>query len=211
MSSPQAPLVCPLCGHEHRPIPLGPGERALCLRCDGVLARAPRGGRDATLVFTVTGLILIVPALLLPFITAGKFGQERGGLLLTGVEGLWDHDMRLLAIWVLLCGAVVPMLLLGTMAGVLLPARFGWSQQPAEFLSRTAHALGYWAMPEVQVLAVLVALMKLGSLVNVTIGAGFWAYIGMSFSLLLAWRGFTLRAPEAAPGEPPPHPVLAPH
>lgn len=196
MSTNPAHLACPLCGHIHQPIPLGPGERALCLRCDTVLARGPRFGRDATLMFTVTGLILAVPALFLPFITAGKFGQERGGVLLTGVEGLWDHDMRLLAIWVLLCGAVVPILLLGVMAGVLLPVRMGWAQGPNEFLSRTAHALGYWAMPEVQVLAVLVALMKLGSLVNVTIGAGFWAYIGMSFSLLLAWRGFTLRSPD---------------
>lgn len=203
MSSAPALLTCPLCGHEHRPIPLGPGERALCLRCDTVLARGQRFGRDATLVFTVTGLILAAPALLLPFITAGKFGQERGGLLLTGVEGLWDHDMRLLAIWVLLCGAVVPMLLLGAMAGVLLPARLGWTERPSEFLSRAAHALGYWAIPEVQVLAVLVALMKLGSLVNVTIGAGFWAYIGMSFSLLLAWRSFTLRSPEPAPDATP--------
>jgi paraquat-inducible protein A len=196
MPSPSAPLVCPLCGHAHQAIRLAPGERALCLRCDTVLARAPRFGRDATLVFTITGLILAVPSLLLPFITAGKFGQERGGLLMTGVEGLWDHDMRLLAIWVLLCGAVVPMLLLSAMAGVLLPVRFGWAQQPSEFLARTAHALGYWAIPEVQVLAVLVALMKLGSLVNVTIGFGFWAYIGMSFSLLLAWRGFMLRSAE---------------
>lgn len=187
-------LVCPLCGHEHQPIPLAPGERALCLRCDTVLARGSRFGRDATLVFTLTGLILAVPALLLPFITAGKFGQERGGLLFTGVEGLWDNGMRLLAIWVLLCGAIVPVTLLGVLAGGLLPARLGWPQRSNEFLSRAAHALGYWAIPEVQVLAVLVALMKLGTLVNVTIGVGFWCYIGMTLSLLLAWRSFMLHS-----------------
>jgi len=196
MSALPVQLICPLCGHEHQPIPLAPGERALCLRCDTVLARGSRFGRDATLVFTLTGLILAVPALFLPFITAGKFGQERGGLLFTGVEGLWEHDMRLLAIWVLLCGAVVPIALLGILAGGLLPARLGWSHGSSEFLSRAAHAMGYWAIPEVQVLAVLVALMKLGTLVNVTIGAGFWAYAGMSLSLLLAWRSFMLRSPD---------------
>jgi paraquat-inducible protein A len=204
MSSIAARLTCPLCGHDHQPIQLAPGERALCVRCDTVLARGSRFGRDATLVFALTGLILAVPALLLPFITAGKFGQERGGLLFTGVEGLWDHDMRLLAIWVLLCGTVVPMALLGILAGVLLPARMGWMQTSSEFLSQTAHALGYWAIPEVQVLAVLVALMKLGSLVTVTIGAGFWSYAGMSLSLLLAWRSFVLRPPELPSGSAPP-------
>jgi len=193
MSLNVARLTCPLCGQDHQPIPLAPGERALCLRCDTVLGRGSRFGGDGTLVFALTGLILAVPALFLPFITVGKFGQERGGVLLTGVEGLWDHHMPLLAIWVLLCGAVVPITLLGLLAAGLLRTRLGWSHGPSEVLSHAAHAMSYWAIPEVHVLAVLVALMKLGSLVNVTIGAGFWCYIGMSISLLVAWRRFMLR------------------
>ena len=62
--------------------------------------------------------------------------------------------------------------------------------------------MGYWAIPEVQVLAVLVALMKLGSVVNVTIGAGFWCYAGMSVSLLLAWRSFMLAPPTIPASNP---------
>jgi paraquat-inducible protein A len=193
MSTLAARFVCPLCGQEHQPISLAPGERALCRRCNTVMAQGPRFGRDAALVFTVTGLILTIPAFFLPFITAGKFGQVRGGIIFTGVEGFWAHDMRLLAVWVLLCGAVVPVLLLAILAGVLLPERLGWPQRRGETLRWAADAMGYWAIPEVQVLAVLVALIKLGSLVDVTIGAGFWCYAGMSLSLLLAWRSFMLR------------------
>src|SRR4051794_6723096 len=107
-----AQFTCPLCGQTHSPIPLAPGERALCCRCDTVIAQGPRFGRDAALVFALTGLILAIPTFFLPFITVGKFGQERGGLIFTGVDGLWDNGMRLLAIWVLLCGAVVPIVLL---------------------------------------------------------------------------------------------------
>lgn len=186
-----------MCGYDHQPIHLKSGERAQCVRCDAVIAQSPRVGGDATLVYALTGLILAVPALLLPFITAGKFGQERGGLLLTGVEGLWTNHKPFLAIWVLLCGTVVPIGLLTILAGALLPARLGWTGKPGNFVARTAHALGYWAIPEVQVLAVLVALMKLGALVQVKIGAGFWCYIGMSICVLLAWRSFML-TPAAA-------------
>lgn len=196
MSALESPLICPLCGQHHEPIPLAPGERALCRRCDTVLTQRSRVGPDAALVFTLTGLILAVPAFFLPFITAGKFGQQRGGVLFTGVEGLWDNGMPLLAIWVLLCGAVVPLVLLGILAVGLLRTRLGWSHGPSELLSRAAHSLSYWAIPEVHVLAVLVALMKLGSVVNVTIGVGFWCYIGMSISLLLAWRNFMLNPPQ---------------
>ncbi|MEO7599680.1 MAG: paraquat-inducible protein A [Opitutus sp.] len=204
MPSLTSQLACPLCGQVHRPTLLEPGQRALCVRCDAVLARGSRFGRDATLVFTLTGLILAVPALLLPFITAGKFGQSRGGLLITAVDGLWSNNMPVLGFWVLLCGAAVPILLLVILAVGLLPPRLGWKQRPHPLLSSAAHALSYWAIPEVQVLAVLVALMKLGALVTVTIGFGFWAYIGMSLSVLLAWRNFMLNPPEVAVPEPTP-------
>ena len=196
MSAPGSRLTCPFCGQDHQLIPLAPGERALCRRCDTVLTQCSRVGPDAALVFTLTGLLLAVPAFFLPFITAGKFGQQRGGVLFTGVEGLWDNGMPLLAIWVLLCGAVVPIVLLGILAVGLLRTRLGWSHRASELLSHAAHALSYWAIPEVHVLAVLVALMKLGSVVNVTIGIGFWCYIGMSISLLLAWRNFMLNPPK---------------
>jgi paraquat-inducible protein A len=209
MSSPAARFTCQLCGHEHQPVLLRPGESALCVRCENVLVRGSRFGRDVALVFTLTGLFFSLPAFLLPFITAGKFGQERGGVLFTGVEGLWDHEMRLLAIWVMLCGAVVPMLLLAVMAGVLLPERMGRRPWYTDFLSNVAHAMGYWAIPEVQVLAVLVALLKLGSLVNVTIGPGFWCYGAMSVSLLIAWRAFVHRPPELTAKETPDAPSLA--
>jgi paraquat-inducible protein A len=192
MSQPSELLTCRLCGHEHHPVPLGPGERALCVRCQAVLARGSRFGTDAALAFAVTGLVLALPATLLPFVTAGKFGTVRVGLLFTGVEGLWDHGMRLLSIWIFLCGGFGPIVLLGVLTALLLPERFGWSEMKSDVLRQTAHALGHWAMPEVHVLAVLVALMKLGSLVNVSVGAGFWCYAAMSFMLLLAWRSFEL-------------------
>lgn len=195
-----APLTCRLCGHEHQPISLAPGDRAYCVRCGTVLASRSRFGPDVAIAFTVTGLILALPAMLLPFITASKLGRTRPGLLFTGVEGLWSHNMPLLAIWVCLCGAVVPLALLATLAGLLVPERLGQPPPQSRLLWSTAHALAHWAMPEVQVLAVLVALMKLGTLINVTIGAGFWCYAAMSGALLFAWHNFELSA--LAPASP---------
>jgi paraquat-inducible protein A len=45
-------------------------------------------------------------------------------------------------------------------------------------------------MPEVQVLAVLVAVVKIGSVVHIAIGPGLWCYAGMSMAILLALRSF---------------------
>ena len=141
-------------------------------------------GPDTALVFALTGLILALPAALLPLVSANFSGDERTSLLFTGVARLWDGGMRALAVLVFLCGGLLPVGLLATVAGLRLRTRFG------RFLRPVAGALEHLAIPEVQVLAVLVAIMKLGGVLDVTIGPGFWFYCAMALSLLIAGRGF---------------------
>jgi len=174
------------------------------VRCDTVMAQGSRLqgsrlGADTALVFSITGLVLAVPAAVLPFVRAGKLGDERISLLFTGVGSLWDGGMRALAVLVLLCGGLLPLALLAALAVLHAPSRFRWLKADLRFLHRAALVLEHWAIPEVQVLAVLVALMKLGSLVDVTTGPGFWCYCAMALSLLAAQRSF-----ELAPSGPPP-------
>lgn len=149
---------------------------------------------DTGLVFALTGLILAVPAAALPFISAGKLGEERISLLFTGVGSLWDGGMRALSLLVLLCGGILPVLLLVTLATLHFTDRLGWHKTALQPLHPLARFLEHWAIPEVQVLAVFVALVKLGSLVNVTIGPGFWCYCGMSLCLVVAQRSFDFEA-----------------
>jgi paraquat-inducible protein A len=195
----QARLACHLCGQEHRPIHLEPGEKAVCVRCEAVLAQGTRLGPDTALVFSITGLIFSLPAALLPFISAGKLGDERISFLFTGVWSLWDGGMGPLAFLVFLCGGLLPFALLATLAVLHASSRLGWQNDDLRFLFRVARVLQHWAIPEVQVLAILVALMKLGSLVEVTIGPGFWCYCAMALSLLIAQHSFDFDSANQVP------------
>ncbi|HVS54241.1 MAG TPA: paraquat-inducible protein A [Opitutaceae bacterium] len=190
LSFPAAPvrLTCRLCGCGHDTIALARGERASCARCGALLAARSRFDTDAPLAFALTGLLLAYPAFTLPLVKVAKFGSARDGLVLTGVAALWRHDMRLLAVWVLFCGALAPLALLVVLGGLLAPSRFALPWRTGASWWRAARALDHWAMPEVQVLAVLVALFKLGRLVNVSLQTGFWCYAAMAAMILLAWR-----------------------
>ena len=109
MSSTPALLVCPLCAHPHEFPALAPGEGAQCVRCGTLMARGEsRVGQDAALAFTITGLLLAGPALLLPFVEVSKYQAQRASNAFDGVRALWDAGMPLLAIWVFLCGIAVP-------------------------------------------------------------------------------------------------------
>jgi paraquat-inducible protein A len=157
-----------------------------------VLEKGGRLGPDTALVFSVTGLTLSVPALLLPFVSASTLGNERISFLFTGVESLWSGGMPSLSVLVFVCGWLLPFALLSAFAILRAPARLGWQKSDLHPLSRAARVLERWAIPEVQVLAVLVGLMKLGDVVDITIGPGFWCYCAMAFSLLIARHSFDL-------------------
>lgn len=200
---PASTLRCTACSFRHAPVELAPGETARCVRCGTALAQGSRFGADAALAWATAGLIIAVPAIDQPFVIVSKLTNERVGVLFSGVGALWSEGMRLLSAWVLVCGGLAPLLQLGLLVAIALPLRLGWRTRPSRRAVTFIHAVEHWAMPEVQVLAVLVALVKLHTLVGVRIGPGFWYYCALSFLTLLAWRSFDLEiaASRRPPGE----------
>lgn len=179
-------ITCPLCGRLHHAIAARVGEHAFCADCGSPLPRPDRRP-DTALAFTITALILALPAVQLPLVVVRKFGAEHASYLWTGVRALWQQGMPLLSVWVALCGIAVPLALLATLLLLVFapPADVG---SPPRFWRRAAQALQHWSMPEVQVLAVLVAFVKIGALVHVSPGAGLWFYGAMTLAMLFAWR-----------------------
>lgn len=181
------PVSCPLCGRPHHRVALRRGERAVCTGCGTTLAHRPRS-RETALALTVTALVLAVPAMDLPLVVVRKFGAEHASYLWTGIRTLWKEGMPLLSVWVALCGIIVPLGLLASLSVAVVARRRAADRLTVRFWTRIAHALQHWSMPEVQVLAVLVAFVKIGALVQVDVGMGLWCYAAMSLAILLAWR-----------------------
>jgi paraquat-inducible protein A len=185
-------VCCSWCDQTHRAVALRAGERALCVQCGKTLAKGSVWGPHASLALSAAALAFAVPAVLLPFVTLSKFGNARKSGLLDAAGGLWHAGMPPLAAVVLFCGMVAPLLLL---AFLLVSRRIKHDGAKTGRWTKVVHLLQHWAMPEVHVLAVLVAFVKLGSLVAVEVGPGLWCYGAMSFAMLAALRSFELDPP----------------
>jgi paraquat-inducible protein A len=188
-------FCCRFCGQVHAPAVIGRAQRALCIRCGTTLARPAALGRDAGLAFATTGVFLFVPALVLPFATVSRVGAPRSLMLLDGARALWQHGMPWLASWVAFCGTLVPAVLLVALIGSCWAKTRPNPGLIARGATTLAHALDAWSMPEVHVLAVLVAFVRIEQIAEVQLGAGFWCYTAMALMIVLAGRSLDLDPP----------------
>jgi paraquat-inducible protein A len=175
-------------------VELRPRSVSYCVRCGAQLARGRASDWLVTLAWVATGLILWVPANLLPVAELSRFGNTHGSLLVTGAISLWRHDQAWVAVLVVLCGIAAPLGLLLAFTCMLVPITLGRPDARLRFVVHWLRALELWSIPEVYLLAVLVAFIKLGALASAMPSAGLWCYAGMSAALLVAWRRFDIDA-----------------
>jgi paraquat-inducible protein A len=190
----EGPQACPLCGQLHTRIALRPGDTVKCVRCDAELAQGRASNWIVTLAWGITGLILWVPANFLPIVNVSQLGNTHESLLITGALQLWHQDMGWVAVLVILCGILAPLALLLSLLATLLPIALGRPSSNLNFIISGVRTLQLWSIPEVHLLAVAVAFIKLGSLVRAEPAAGLWCYSAMSLAMLIAWRRFDINA-----------------
>jgi len=151
--------------------------------------------RGPIVAWSLAGLCLLITSFSLPFVEAGKFGRANQGHLFSGVHQLWTQGHSALALIVSFCGMLAPLLLL-LAAPILSQARMN-SRQPTQ-LQRLHLHLHAWAMPDVRLLAILVAFLKLSSLVEASPAAGLWCYAGAAFCTVMLTRELTPPQPHPA-------------
>lgn len=191
------PRACGTCGLVQRVPPLAGRQVAHCPRCRGVVARAvgaPRplgdlGGNHWTAAASLAALILYPLAVGLPFLTVERLGHRHAASILESSVELLAHGELLVGLVVFLCSVVLP---LGKLTGLLLISTSrGWMRRRHRAL--TWHAIeltGRWGMIDVLLAAVLIAMLKLGDLVQVDPGPGLLAFTSCVGLSLVAGASF---------------------
>ncbi len=123
----------------------------------------------------VASLIVYAVAVSYPFLEMSRAGISNEISVIDSVGVLWESDMHLLAILsglLILLFPLLRVLLLCGLAGAI------YRQRPVgdafARVARLAQSLEPWSMADIFMLGVIVSLVKVGTLVDISVGAAFW-------------------------------------
>jgi paraquat-inducible protein A len=173
----------------------GRGHHATCPRCGAAVhVRKPRS-IERTWALVLAAALCYVPANALPIMTVTSLGKAQSDTILSGVEYLLLHGMWPLALVVFTASVFVPVLKLVILAFLLVSVQRRSSWRPVERtrLYRITEAVGRWSMVDIFVVAILVALVRLGSLATIQAESGAVFFGAVVVITMLAAESFDPR------------------
>jgi paraquat-inducible protein A len=172
----------------YRALALGPGDVAVCRRCDAVLARYFGANVDIGLALVCAAAIFFAIANLTPILSIEVAGVQTKANIWFAVRSLEQGWISVAALGLALTTFLVPAVQIMLLFWVLLLVRFG--RRPPGFrpIMRVLHRLRPWSMTEVFLLGALVAIVKLANWVPITAGAGIWAIAALTTVLAVLGR-----------------------
>ncbi len=176
-------LACEHCDSVYQRYTLAAGEVARCSRCEAVLHRANPLDVERWLALTLTTAVVFLIANVCPVVRISLNGMRREATLWEFAWALAQGSVAPIAIVTALVIILVPFVQIALLSWVLIYARAGRRAPGFARALRTLALLRPWSMVEVGMLGILVAIIKLISLVEVTLGAGVWATAALMVSL----------------------------
>lgn len=185
--------ACRICGQVQRVEGLEPGETAECCRCGFTLgsgSTAPSLQRAAA--FSLAALVFYVPANIYPVLRMNFYGAYSESTIWDGCVNLARDGQWPVATIVFLASILIPLVKLVGMFYLVLMEKFGSARRRRErmWIHRIIDVIGPWAMLDVFLAAVLVALVKLEHLASVLPGPGLFAFGAVVVFTLLASASF---------------------
>jgi paraquat-inducible protein A len=174
--------ACPACDAlQHLPS-LDAGARARCVRCGETLAIEPgEGWLGRALALAAAAAIVLAIGNATPLMELSALGRHSSTTVLGGAYALWQHGYEGTAALVVFACVLAPAAYLSLLLAVL------WLPRGGAVLMRHAGFMLSWSMPEVMLLGILVALIKIAALARVIPGVGLYA-MGLLVILLAALR-----------------------
>ena len=172
---PENVIACIDCDMLQRVSALPEGATARCRRCGHVLAYNKSDSLNRTLALAVAAAIALIVANITPLMGLSISGRQTSTTILGGAREMWLLGQEIGAMIVLFCTVIAPAVHIGVMLTVMIAARRSPAPQWVGTLLRWSNWHQPWAMVEVMMLGLLVALIKIAELATVNPGIGMFA------------------------------------
>ena len=188
----QTIIACNTCGLVQGMDQLAPGGVALCSRCGSTVGKRTLSSLERTAAYSLAALIFYVPANIYPILTMNLYGAYSENTVWDGCVSLFRHDQWLVAAIVFLASILIPLCKLLGLFYLVVTTQAGSTRRRRErtWIYRIIDVIGPWAMLDVFLLAILVALVKLEQLATILPGRGLLAFTAMVTLTILASASF---------------------
>ena len=143
-----------------------------CPRCGAPVHHRQRDSLNRCLALLVAAMILYVPANVLPIMNTGSILGTQADTIMSGVVFFWSTGSWPLALLVFFASIVVPLLkMIALLLLVTTSARRStWRMLQRTRLYRVVEFIGRWSMLDIYVIAIMTAVVQMGSLASITPG-----------------------------------------
>ena len=175
-------VCCPVCDALHEIGEVPEGARLRCVRCNTVLAVDRPEAVVRIVVLSLTALILMSIVIFFPFLELRKgVFDSQTSVFRTAMS--FDQGVTApLSIAVTAFVMVLPVMRLMALVWTFGPLSINRRPLPgAARMLRLAGTLRPWAMDDVFMIGVAVALVKLSGLATLSVGPAFWSFAGIVF------------------------------
>jgi paraquat-inducible protein A len=188
-------VTCKMCGLAQRMEELRPGTAAECDRCGSTLARGKSNSLARAAAFSLAALIFYLPANIYPILRMEYYGVSTENTVWEGCVRLFQDGQWLVAGIVFLASILIPLFKLLGLFYLVTTTKWQSTrqQQQRTRVYQVIVAIGPWAMLDVFLLSILVALVRLKELATILPGPGLLAFTAVVVLTILASSSFDPR------------------
>ena len=145
-------------------------ERGLCPRCGASLAPRKQHSIQRTWALLITSLIFLFPANLLPIMNVTYLGGTAPNTILEGIDQFIQSGDYAIALIIFFASILVPVFKVVGIILIMISVQKKWKTwlKHRTLMFRTIKFIGRWSMLDIFVIAILVALVNLGTLTTIT-------------------------------------------
>lgn len=196
-------IACHTCGLVVGNKAAGSGAKAACPRCGDTLHRRKANSIARTAALVVTATVLYIPANVFPVMTVIYFGSGEPDTIISGVKAFIEAGMWPLALLVFFASITVPVLKLVGLTYLLISIRrrARGRLKDRTTMYRIIESVGRWSMVDIFMIAILIALVQLGSIASIEPGIGALSFAAVVVITMFASMSFDPRLMWDAAGE----------